>query len=88
MKALLRQKKSFVWNATSLTPELRANIVNLCTAYHAYVKMVFLETDYAENLDRNQRRRYAVPPDVIDKMLSKLVPPERFEAHEVDWRCV
>ena len=52
------------------------------------VKIVFLETDYAENLDRNQRRRYAVPPDVIDKMLSKLVPPERFEAHEVDWRCV
>ena len=88
MKELLRQKKSFVWNATSLTPELRANTVNLCTAYHAYVKMVFLETDYAENLDRNQRRRYAVPPDVIDKMLSKLVPPERFEAHEVDWRCV
>ena len=87
-KAFLRQRQSFVWNATSITPDIRSHFVKLCEDYHAYVRIVFLETAYDENLKRNQNRRKAVPPSVIDKMLSKLVLPERFEAHEIMWHCV
>jgi len=50
--------------------------------------MVFLETDYQENLYRNKNRKDMVPSSVIDKMLAKLTPPERFEAHEVNWICI
>lgn len=87
-RQLLREKRSFVWNATSLTPELRSYAINLFMQYHAYVKLVFLEAAYEENLERNARRAAMVPQSVIEGMLSKLVPPERFEAHEVTWFCV
>ncbi len=87
-KQLLRKKKSFIWNATSITPDIRSKLVSLFTGYNAYVKMVFLETDYQENLYRNKNRKDMVPSSVIDKMLAKLTPPERFEAHEVNWICI
>lgn len=87
-KQLLRQKKSFVWNAASVTPDIRTKLISLFTNYHAYVKIVFLETDYEENLYRNKNRKDTVPQSVIDKMLKKLIPPERFEAHEVNWLCI
>ena len=87
-RQFLRQKQSFVWNATSFTPDMRSRLFSLFNSYRAYVKLVFLETDYETNLRRNKNRKDAVPESVIDKMLSKLVPPERHEAHEVIWKCV
>lgn len=87
-KDLLRRKQPFVWNATSFTYDIRARLSSLFNDYHAYVKIVFLETDYETNMSRNKNREYSVPDNVIDKMLSKLVPPERYEAHEVIWKCV
>lgn len=87
-KQLLRQKRSFVWNATSVTPDIRTKLISLFTSYHAYVKIVFLETDYAENLFRNKNRKDVVPQSVIDKMLAKFTPPERFEAHKIEWLCI
>ena len=87
-KQYLRQKKSFIWNATSVTPDIRSRLIALFTGYNAYVKIIFLETDYRENLQRNKNRKDAVPQAVIEKMLEKLTPPERFEAHEVNWICI
>ena len=86
-KALLRERRPFVWNATSLTA-LRAQQVALFERYHARVRLVYLETAWEENLRRNAGRRDAVPEDVIDRMLSRLEPPERFEAQTVEWLCV
>lgn len=87
-KQLLRQKKSFVWNATSITPDIRSKMIALFQSYNAYTRIVYLETDYKENLYRNKSRKSAVAPSVIDKMLERITPPERFEAHEVDWICI
>lgn len=87
-KKLLRAETSFIYNATSLTPDIRAKLVSLFRSYGAYVKIIFLETNYEENMTRNLSRPDAVPESVIDRMLSKLTPPERFEAHEVEWLCI
>ena len=87
-KELLRAKRSFVWNATCLTQAVRTRLVSLFTKYNAYVRIVYLEADFETNLRRNRERRYAVPQNVMDSMLSKLSPPERFEAHEVEWKCI
>ena len=55
-RELLRQKQPFVWNATSLTPELRRKSVELFEAYQASVRIVFLETGWEEGLRRNRER--------------------------------
>lgn len=87
-KELLRQKRPFVWNATNVTADLRRRQVELFTAYHASARIVYLETDWNEELRRNRHRTAVVPEGTILRMLSKLVPPEPFEAHQVKWHCV
>lgn len=87
-KAFLRQKRPFIWNATNITSDLRRGLVELFTGYHASVRIVYLETEWEEELRRNAGRAAVVPEDAILHMLNKLTPPERFEAHRVDWYCV
>ncbi|MBE5779490.1 MAG: HD domain-containing protein [Clostridiales bacterium] len=87
-REFLREKKSFVWNATSLTPMQRGKQIRLFEEYHAAVKIVYLETDWNENLLRNANRRYAVPESVIGHMLEKLSPPEAAEGRSVSWICL
>lgn len=87
-RALLRNKRFFVWNATSVTADLRRRQVELFTDYHASVRIVYLETEWAEERRRNAGRAAAVPESAILRMLSRLTPPEQFEAHRVEWLCV
>lgn len=87
-KAFLRQKRPFIWNATNITSDLRRGLVELFTGYHASVRIVYLETEWQEELRRNAGRAAVVPDDTILRMLNKLTPPERFEAHRVEWYCV
>jgi len=85
---LLRQKQPFIWNATNVTADLRRRQVELFTAYHASVRIVYLEAAWQDELRRNQGRDAAVPEGAILRMLGRLVPPERFEAQQVEWLCV
>ncbi len=87
-RALLRGKHPFIWNATSVTADLRRGLVELFVAYHASVHIVYLETEWGEELRRNANRAAVVPEQAILRMLSKLTPPERFEAHQVEWHCI
>jgi len=84
-RALLRKKQAFVWNATSITAELRSMQISLFEEYGAFVRCVFLETGWEENLRRNGERDRNVPVDVIEKMLSRLEPPEAYECETVEW---
>lgn len=84
-KELLAARKPFVFNGTNVTDMLRANWTQLFEAYHARVRMVFLETGWQENLKRNAARREAVPERVIADLLDKLTPPEPKEAQNVEW---
>lgn len=87
-KEYLRKKIPFVWNATSLTPALRENQVQLFARYHASVKILYLETGWEEEMRRNQEREAQVPERRIRQMFGRMSPPERHEAHKVEWRCV
>lgn len=84
-KEYLRQKKSFVWNATNLTNLIRQKQIKLFHDYHASVKIIFLETSYDENIERNENRENIVPINIIDKMLRNLMIPEAYEAEVVEW---
>ena len=87
-RELLREKRSFVWNATNLSPMLRAKQIKLFTQYHASTRIVYLETDWKEQLRRNADRPDAVPEQAICHMMEELVLPEAKEAHRVQWHCV
>lgn len=84
----LRRKQPFVWNATSIVRELRSKAISLFEQYGASVKIVFLETEWERELERNSARERVVPEEKIEKMLSKLEIPERYESEKVVWECV
>jgi predicted kinase len=82
-KEFMRKKENFVWNATNITAQLRSQLIDLFTSYGAKVKIVYVEVPYKTLLKQNNNREAAVPMPVIEKMLGKLEPPQREEAHEV-----
>ena len=87
-RELLRKQQPFVWNATNLSPMVRAKQIKLFAQYHASVRIVYLETDWQEQLRRNGDRPDAVPEEAICHMLKELIPPEGKEAHTVQWLCL
>ncbi len=84
-KVLLRERKSFVWNATNISPDIRRMLMPLFEKYGAYTHLVYLETTLEEALARNRGREAVVPDEVIRMYLSKLEPPLVGEAHLVEW---
>lgn len=87
-KELLRKKQSFIWNATNVSPMVRVKQINLFTQYHASVRIVYLETEWTEQLRRNSGREASVPRRAVCHMMEELVVPEAKEAHRVQWHCV
>lgn len=87
-RALLREKRPFIWNATSLTRQTRSGWVRLFESYRARVKIVYLETGWEENIRRNRERRDAVPESVLSGMLQKIEPPLPDEARAAEWICL
>lgn len=84
-RELLRKKQPFVWNATNLSPMVRSKQIKLFTQYHASTRIIYLETDWEEQLRRNAGRPDAVPEQAICHMMEELVLPEAKEAHWVEW---
>jgi len=84
----LRKKQPFVWNATNITAQTRDMQISLFEDYGASVEVVFLETEWNEQMRRNQKREAEVPVTVIENMLSKLTLPERYESEGVTWQIV
>ena len=84
----LRKKQPFVWNATNLTAQLRSAQIDLFEDYGACVRTIFLETEWDEQLRRNEEREACVPQSAIENMLAKTVLPERHESAWVEWKMV
>ena len=87
-KFYLRKHQPFVWNATDITKDTRQKQVSLFERYGARVRIVYLETDWNVQLDRNSNRESEVPAPIIEKMLGKTVPPMPEEAMTVEWHIV
>jgi predicted kinase len=82
-RVYLRRKQPFVWNATNITRQMRAQLIDLFVAYGAYVKLVYVEAPYALWKKQNNQRETAVPEKVLNRLLQKLEVPQPAEAHEV-----
>ncbi len=87
-KEYLRGKKSFVFNATNITSEMRKKWISLFLEYGARVKIIYLEVPYKQLLSQNHHRTFKVPEDVLHKMLNKLEVPTVEEAHHVVYHVV
>jgi predicted kinase len=79
----LRKKRHFVWNATNITRQMRAQLVDLFITYKAFVKMVYVEVPYSKLHVQNKNREAAIPARAVDKLVTKLEVPALWEAHEV-----
>ncbi len=82
-KEFMRAKKSFVFNATNITSDMRNKWIALFTEYGARVKIYYIEVPYKLLLSRNNKREYKVPEKVVESMLRKLEVPGPKEAHEI-----
>jgi len=87
-REMLRKKQPFVWNATNLSPMVRAKQIKLFTQYHASTRIIYLETEWSEQLRRNTGRPDTVPEAALCHMMAELIPPEAKEAHRVQWHCI
>jgi predicted kinase len=85
-RSYLRAGTSFVWNATNLTRQLRAQPLDLFLRYGARVRIVYVEVP-AEVLFRQNRDRAAVVPErVMERFLERWEVPDATEAHAVEYR--
>ncbi|GAB3712234.1 AAA family ATPase [Spirosoma flavus] len=82
-RAYLRNQQSFVWNATNISRNLRAQLIDLFVTYRARVKLVYVEVPNARRAEQNANRKYPVPEPAVSRMLEKLDVPALWEAHEV-----
>ncbi|SJZ69134.1 Predicted kinase [Chitinophaga eiseniae] len=79
----LRKGRSFVWNATNITRQMREQLTSLFFTYHAAVTIVYVEVPAARLLQQNGRREHIVPAAAMERLISKLEVPSLTEAHEV-----
>jgi predicted kinase len=86
-KEHLRAGRTFAWNATSITRQMRRTLVDLCTSYRFRVRIVYCEASAAEQRARNRARPDAerVPERAMDAMLTRWTVPTPDEAHAVDY---
>ncbi|MFK7934643.1 MAG: AAA family ATPase [Saprospiraceae bacterium] len=76
----LRKQQSFVWNATNITTNMRAQLIDLMRTYGATVQIDYIEVPYRKLLRQNQNREYPIPVVVLEKMINKLEIPQTWEA--------
>ncbi|SDH12906.1 HDIG domain-containing protein [Chitinophaga filiformis] len=82
-RVYLRNKRSFVWNATNTTHQMREQLIALCLQYDACVTVVYVEVPYKELFRQNGSREATVPYNAMQKLINKLEIPDLTEAHEV-----
>lgn len=86
-RVYLREKKSFLWNATNITRQMREQVISLFTTYQATVTIVYVEVPAAKLLQQNREREAVVPLAAMERLISKLEVPSLTEAHEVIYHC-
>lgn len=79
-KEYCAKKKSFIWNSTNLTNELRSRVIATLSVYNPRFKLVYIETS-KDNIFA--RRSTEIPTKKLNKMLKLLEMPLPHEAHEL-----
>lgn len=82
-RALLRERRDFVWNATNLGGDIRESLISLCADYGARVRVVYVEAPEPVIQERNRTRQRPVPRTALTTMLNRWTIASPAEAHEV-----
>jgi len=80
----LRNRQTFVWNATNITRQMREQLISLFTTYNAAVTIVYVEVPAAKLLQQNRQREAIVPLPAMERLIAKLEVPSVIEAHAVE----
>jgi predicted kinase len=81
----LRAGRSFAWNATNLSANVRGRVIGLCRDYRARVHVVYCEVSPADLDARNRRRADPVPAAAYARMMDRWSIPALDEAHAVTY---
>jgi predicted kinase len=84
-REFLRRHEDFVWNATNLSRDLRAQLIDLLTAYRAQVRIVYVEVSPDALFRQNRERPDPVPAVAVERMLDRWQVPSPIEAQEVEY---
>jgi len=82
----LRAERPFVWDATNLSRDLRRQVIDLCDAYRARVRLVYLEVPAPVAERQNRERAASVPRAAIERMLRRWDVPDPAEGCEVEYQ--
>jgi len=81
----LERGQNFVWNAASLSRNVRVDCIRLFHGHDACVRIVYVEVPPERLAVHNRERKRPVPDRVIEKLLDRWEVPDRTEAHQVDY---
>jgi predicted kinase len=81
----LRGGRSFVWNATNLSRQLRGQCLGLLADYRARIRIVYIDVPEERLVRQNRQRQAPVPQAVLERLLDRWEVPDQTEAHRVDW---
>lgn len=84
-REFLGARRSFVWNATNLTRQMRSECIRLFTEHQARIRIIYREVSSDRLFYQNRHRRNRVPVSVIERLLDRWETPDRTEAHDVEW---
>ncbi len=84
-RVLLRRQQPFAWNATNVSKMRRQELIDLFTAYHARVRLVYLDAPLPTLYKRNRERKAAVPEKILLQMVKKFDIPDLTEAQKVEY---
>ena len=82
-RELLRDGRSFAFNATNVLRQTRGRWIDLFADYNARIDIVYLEPAMTSILEQNSRRPTPVPVQVIYELAKKCEPPTRAESHRL-----
>lgn len=84
-KSFLREHAPFVWNATHLSEQMRFKTLDLLFAYHASVRVVYVEAQPTDVWRRNTQRDTSLRNTDIEQMQHRWEVPLPVEAHQVSY---
>jgi len=79
----LRARRSFAWNGTSVSRQIREICIRLFASYGARIRIAYVEVPEERLLRQNRERPGRVPEKAIERLLDRWEVPDITEAHEV-----
>lgn len=85
LKEYMRKKQDVLWNATNMTAQQRASIIDIARVYDAKIRIVYVDCSVEEAIKRNYKRdeKEQVKKSVIQRYSRKMELPDLTECHEL-----